>query len=132
MCSGRVSKHRVQSLRPLEEEIIRQLQSRPSFQWYPPGSVGAEIITAIAEAIADEKRIELPSIHPDNPTERLLWGAYDDLTPLVFRLKIQKRFTVQFPNDGWLWQSWNEHWSVSQLVEFVKNCVVTRNKKTTQ
>ena len=132
MYSGRVSKHSEQFLRPLEEEIICQLQSRSSFQWYPPRSVEAEIITALAEAIADEKGIEMPSIHPDDPTELLLWGAYDDLTPLVFRLKIQKRLTVLLPNDGWLWQSWNEHWPVSQLVEFVKNCVVIRNKNTTQ
>jgi hypothetical protein len=112
---------------PFEEDIVRQLSSRPSFQWYPPGSDDAEIVSALAEAISDEKGIELPSIHPDDPTELLFWGAYDDLTPLFFRMKISKRFTVEYPNDDWLSQSWNEHWSVSKLVCFMKSCIVSRN-----
>ena len=128
MYADRVWKHRVLFHFPLEEEIVSQLKSRSSFQWYPPGSVEGEIVTALAEAVADEKGIELPSIHPDDPTELLLWGAYDDLTPLIFRMKVRKRLTIEFPNDEWLWQSWNEHWSVAQLVDFVKSSVVTRTK----
>ena len=128
----RISEHRKRSLFPLEEEIVRQLSSRPSFQWYPPGSDEAEIVSALAEAVAHEKGIELPSIHPDDPTELLLWGAYDDLTPLVFRMKIRKRLTVEFPNDDWLLQSWNGHWPVSKLVCYMKSCIVSRNTTSKQ
>lgn len=96
----RLSRHRYSVLLPLENEIVEQLAGRPPLdRWplaWPQTEVGREVVSALSQAIAEEKGISSPTIHPDDSVDCLFWGAFDDLTPMCFRIGLSKRFGGDF------------------------------------
>ncbi|WP_145230745.1 hypothetical protein [Gimesia algae] len=62
-----------------------------------------QIALIISEAIGLEKPLEAPPpLHPQDPFGPLFWGPFDDLTPLIVRLEIQKNGISMYPANQFL------------------------------
>ena len=80
-------------LNPIEDEIVVQLDARGTIESPPP-------------------------LYPEDPFGPLFWGPFDDLTPLIVDLEIQKEFGFRIPNDGLIAQAWKEQWTIEKFIEY--------------
>ncbi|QDT96244.1 hypothetical protein [Gimesia aquarii] len=116
---------RQEVLNPIEDEIVVQLDARGTIEnWYKTqkwlnNPTKQKIGLIISEAIGLEKPVESPPpLYPEDPFGPLFWGPFDDLTPLIVDLEIQKEFGCRIPNDGLIAQAWNEQWTIEKLIEY--------------
>ena len=122
--SRRRSHHTWHVLKPIEEQIVAQLVGRNgNTEWQ--SELHAEIAGLISHAIAEEKSIEQPTIHPDDRFDLLFWGAYDDMTPLVFSLAFHDRFQINVTSDDML-QFYEQQRTIGEFVGF---CVGSVNRQ---
>ncbi len=76
---------------PIENNIIQQIEGRPALQEQGAKSKEEKIVMALAKAACQEKGISPPrELHPDDPGVLLMWGPFDDITPLIFRMNLEK------------------------------------------
>ena len=81
----------------VEAEILRRLHRRPAWnvEW-PTDPKGNAIVRALSRAVADEKLDRASvALHPDDPVVLLTWGAFDDLTPLLFQTRLARVFGLK-------------------------------------
>ena len=76
------------------------------------------------------------TLHHDDPIVVLLWGCYDDMTPLIFVRNLEAAFDITIPRDVWqdLFLFHRPNWyddgrSVGDLVEQVIPLVLNRKKE---
>jgi len=86
----------------IEKQIIDQLQSRAerNNDW-PTDPLRRRIVEILGAAILAEKGFPLDhvTLHPDDPIILLMWGASDDLTPLIFLAGLEREFEIRIPKD---------------------------------
>jgi hypothetical protein len=84
-------------LDPMERHIVDQLTARMAE--YPWSDQDRPIAECLSKAIAYEKAIPPPKLHPDDCYGLVCWGAFDDLTPLIFDMNLKDRFGVDFSKE---------------------------------
>jgi hypothetical protein len=116
--SRRRSNHIWNVLEPIQNQIVTQLVDRDGqIDW--PTELHARVAALVARAIADEKSIKPPPLHPDDRFDLLFWGAYDDMTPLVFCVAFQNEFRIDVS-----WAEMQQFYDRHQtLNEFVNYCI---------
>ena len=86
----------------IEEQILAQLKVRPKVEpKWPPDPKSRAIAEALAEAVRSEKGLDHVALHPLDPASVLFWGAYDDLTPLVFNIELDLIFESGLRPADW-------------------------------
>lgn len=113
-------------------QIVEQLKARTSpHPAWPNNPVEMEIVKALSKAIYEEKWIETAYLHPDDPLFLLWWGPFDDLTPLVFCIALQKnhlkgRLTREeilrcaFEGSSSGWNRHDPYWCPTTVREFTE------------
>lgn len=87
-------------LGPIEQNIIKQLESRPPFNEQYWRSREKKIMHALAKAVCKEKGIvPVRQLHPDDPGELILWGSFDDITPFEFRMNLEKSMNIHLSKE---------------------------------
>jgi len=81
--------------RQIELQITTQLESRPeaNADW-PVDLAQRRVVDLLAGIICVEKclSVDRVALHPDDPLELLMWGPFDDITPMVLRLGMDDLF----------------------------------------
>ena len=88
----------------IERQICDQLNSRPpSNEHWPQDGIRRQIVESLAEAVRQEKKYLLKHVmlHLEDPIVLLLWGSYDDLTPLVFCRNLETAFDLSVSTVDW-------------------------------
>lgn len=78
--------------RGIHRDIVAQLNGRPSTTpAWPVEPRERQVVEALGKAVAGEKDLQGKSValHPDDPVVLLLWGEFDDLTPVIFSSSIE-------------------------------------------
>lgn len=108
-----------ESYRYITEPIEEQLNARPIVCSWRGDSVEDGVLVALSDAVGLEKCVpHSPALHPKDSLRYLLWGAFDDITPLVFRTNFDKRFKCD-PVAAVL-EGVDKNWN---LDEFVAACI---------
>jgi hypothetical protein len=84
-------------LQAIETQIIRQLEARPDCNddW-PTDAKQRGIVRVLSNAVCDEKLCRQGvALHPDDPVALLMWGYYDDLTPLLSKSGLMRLFGLK-------------------------------------
>ncbi len=111
-------------LHPIQDQIVSQLVDRNiHVDW--PTKLHAKVAGLIARAIGDEKSIDPPALNPNDRFDLLFWGAYDDMTPLVFTFAFRDEFQIDIPQET-MNDFYQQHRPIS---EFVNHCVARINRQ---
>ena len=123
----------------MERQVCEQLNTRPATnETWPQDLIRRRIVESLGEAVRQEKKHPLRhvTLHRDDPIILLLWGCYDDMTPLIFLRNLETAFDVTIPGevrrDLFLFHrpSWyDDNRSVGDLVEQVIPLVVNRKRE---
>ena len=110
-------KHQRTMLDPIAEEIIRQLNLRPTTGGWPISTEQRQIVKIISDAVCLEKGMDFPpALHPEDPCQLLFWGPFDDITPGIIRAELSKQFRFHLPSE-FIIRSWDENWTLRTFVE---------------
>lgn len=114
----------------IEEEIIKQLKQREGLVPEYPSQLYQEIVALLSQAMTLEKMLESPVLLPDDELALLIWGPYDDMTLLEFRLMFEKKYSIQLPRTFFV-QFLSSLETGLTLNDFVASCmdVVASNQK---
>lgn len=105
--------------RYISDPIEVELNARPVVCGWRGDPIEDAILVALADAVGLEKYLpHSPALHPKDSLRYLLWGAFDDITPLVFRTNFDKRFKCD-PVAAVL-EGVEKDWNVE---EFVAACI---------
>ena len=118
--SSRCWKHYSDVLEPIEKQLVQQLTARPKQASQLSDSMHQQVVKLISDAVAYEKHIDPPAIHPCDPFQLLFWGAYDDWTPLVFALSFREQFGKGIADEEFA-MFWNNDWLVSDVASYCVN-----------
>lgn len=104
-------------LDPIADEIISQLDARPTEGDWPAAPEQRALAQMISEAVSLEKGLtNPPALHPDDPFPLLFWGPFDDLTPMIVchdsREKLNREILKSVVMDAW-----NQRWTIRRFVE---------------
>ncbi len=101
------------SSEPIARGIALQLEARSPFEPWGESPRQQVMLRELAEAITLEKSLTVPpAIHPDDPMPLLLWGAFDDITPLILQTKLRL-------SPDLLQRAYREVWTVRK---FLREC----------
>ena len=104
-------------LDPIAEEIITQLELRPTDGPWPIDSEQKALATIVSEAVALEKGLaHSPALHPDDPFPVLFWGPFDDITPAIVRMESRDKMNCEIPGD-FIIDAWNQRWTIRRFIE---------------
>jgi hypothetical protein len=88
--------------RAIELHITEQLEARPeqNVNW-PTDSNQRRVVEILANIVCIEKCLSANcvALHPDDPVVLLMWGPFDDLTPIEFRFRLGDAFGRKFADD---------------------------------
>ncbi len=102
----------------IEKQICDQLNARPAtnVDW-PKAPARMRIVDALAGAVKHEKEhpLEHVTLHPDDPFVLLLWGCYDDLTPVIFRWNLEEAFDLKVSDKRWRELISSNDWFANEL-----------------
>lgn len=102
-------KHQRTVLDPIADEIVRQLNLRPTSGGWPVDAEQRKIVKIISEAVCLEKGTGLaPALHPEDSCQLFFWGTFDDITPLIISVELSKQFGFDLPREI-LIRSWDEN-----------------------
>lgn len=101
----------------LGEAIVEQLAARPARPTWPYDPARQAIADAVAHAVAEEKSIAPPGLHPDDLMELLLWDAFEDWTPIRLYMELRENHAIDLPAPIVL-QAVCEHWTLTQFVDW--------------
>ena len=122
-------KHRRTMLDPIAEEIVRQLDVRPTIGDWPVSTEQRQIAKIISKTVCLEKGTDFPpALHPEDPCQLLFWGPFDDTTPLTIRIKFDEQFGTNLPGEV-LERAWSENWTIQA---FIDACDLHRLQHSTQ
>jgi hypothetical protein len=107
--------HRDDVLLPIERSIVEQLRLRPKFAEYSSDLHINQITAMLSKAIGEEKLIDPPALHPDDPCPLLFFGSFDDWTGILFSHSLQARFGEAWPIEQ-AEKCWKEQWTLNQLI----------------
>tara|TARA_R100000789_G_scaffold84186_2_gene79810 strand:+ start:2717 stop:3292 length:576 start_codon:yes stop_codon:yes gene_type:complete len=111
------SQHQRVVLDPIAENIVAQLEKRPTDSPWPICADQKVLAKIISDAVAFEKGLPVsPALHQDDPFPLLFWGPFDDITPLIVRVECRKKLNREIPSRL-LIDAWNERWSVGRFIE---------------
>lgn len=100
MYYSRIGNHIEHVLGPIEDNIVKQLESRPPLIERDQQSRQEQIVSILAAAVCFEKGIDpVRQLHPDDPVILLVWGSYDDLTILIFRMNLLEAMGIEFMGE---------------------------------
>ena len=102
---------------PIERQIIDQLEVRSRVAFWPPLSPHRAIADIMETALAEEKGIPSITVHPDDPVELLFWGAEDDLSALLFALRLQRESGIILSAED-VHAFLNNRMTVSEVIEY--------------
>lgn len=105
------------TLIPMAKEILDQLAARQGKQRWPESAQQCKIVKIASRALGSEKELEPPLLHPEDSCNLLFWGLFDDLSPLVFRSKIEQEFGVKFTYEESVCFL-HEDWTLEKLINF--------------
>ena len=111
--------HRKGVLNRIADKINIQLEARPEEGPWPTVTVPKrrELAQIISEAVCLEKGLtHPPALHPNDPYPLLIWGPFDDLTPLIVGMESRKQLKLEIPSDTSI-DAWNQRWTVQQFIE---------------
>jgi hypothetical protein len=84
-------------LDPIERHLVAQLTARTAeYRW---SDRDRPLVECLSKAIASEKFIPPPKLHPGDCYGLVTWGVFDDLTPLIFDMNLKDRFGVDFSKE---------------------------------
>lgn len=83
----------------IEEEILNQLKLRKNLEPVYPSREYKEIVLLLSKAMSKEKTIDPPVLFPDDELVLLIWGAYDDMTLLEFRVLFFEKYEIGLPTE---------------------------------
>lgn len=83
----------------IEEEILNQLKQRKNLEPDYPSQEYKEIVLLLSKAMSKEKPIDPPVILPDDELALLIWGAYDDMTLLEYRVLFYEKYEISLPTE---------------------------------
>lgn len=110
--------HMKNVLDPIADQIVQQLESRPSICEWPGTEIERQIVLKISETICLEKGLDFPpALHPDDPLILLFWGPFDDISFLVVKCDLEKQLSIQIPVDTLL-RFADENWTVRKFIDY--------------
>lgn len=124
LAGRRRSHHLWNVLEPIEKDIVLQLVHRAGDVQWPSGTHTA-VAMMISAGVGAEKSIGPPPIMPGDGFDLLFWGAYDDMTALVFALAFEEQFGCEIPLSEFL----EFHTQRKTVGEFVEHCVLKINQR---
>jgi len=125
----RKGQHEQEVLSFIEKEIVDQLEARGKvnnwflkYDWFD-SPVKQQIAVIVSEAIGLEKPVEFPPpLHPEDPFGLLFWGPFDDLTPLIVGLDIQKKWKCYIPRET-ISLAFDDNWTLIQFIEYCEDFI---------
>lgn len=127
--------HLNETLYPIETEILDQLEGRPrTSDWFRnenwfESSRKQQLVQAFSRAMASEKGLdEPPPLHPDDPFELLLWGAFDDMTWLTAALEIRQELHCLIPREGF-WLSQEQNWTLKDYLDYCDQYITQESEE---
>ena len=82
-----------------------------------------QIIDLLSLAISQEKFIDPPLLRRDDRVDILLWGAYDDITLLIFGLSFDRCFGARVQLDVLEWINFDKPKTVQDFVDFCLDAI---------
>lgn len=108
------------------ENIIMQLESR-TLEFKYDDELRDNILMILRKSVAKEKGMKDVLIYPDDPIKLLLWGPYDDLSPLLFLIDIEKCYKVRI--DPILYRRLiNEDITANEFVEKIAGIILKKEQ----
>lgn len=113
----------------IEAQILRQLAARHDLQvTWPTDAVQRRVVTALNVAVCYEKGLHRLILHPNDPAILVLWGAYDDLTPELFRQELESEFQTKIRARSFYDALWGADVEDGRMYLHVVESTVTVNE----